>query len=180
MKEKAAIATAHHRESEPDDPAGLIAQFVRNPVTFRDGFGVEQNSGDLGVGRPLKPAIQSAQREDEPVAPLGSEHTEVGAWCSTGQRPPQAERGGGADVEELVEREEDGDRSADLIFAVKPQARAAHFDDLIFVFDSENGLEAVCVEAETRIGEAVGDFGQGHDARKRLGRPENGAVLPGI
>lgn len=174
MKEEAAIAAAHHGESESDDPAGLIAQFVRNPVTFRDGFGVEQHSGDLGVGRPLKPAIQSAQREDEPVAPLGSEHTEVGAWCSTGQRPPQAERGGGADVEELVKRQEDGDRRADLVLAVDPQLRAAQIDDLIFFFDGQNGLEASRIEAKSRIGEAVRAFGQGHHARERLRCPEYG------
>ena len=69
---------------------------------------------------------------------------------------------------------------ADLVLAVKPQARAAQFDDLIFVFDSEKGLEAARVEAKSRIGEAVGEFRQGHYARKRLGRPESGAVSRGI
>jgi hypothetical protein len=63
---------------------------------------------------------------------------------------------------------------------VKPQARAAQLDDLIFVFDSENGLEAARVEAKFRIDEAVRGFGQGHHARECLGRPENGAVSRGI
>ncbi len=174
MEEKAAIAAAHHRESEPDDPTGLVPQLVRNPVALGDGGGIEQNGGDLGVGRAFKPAIKGAQREDEPAAPLGRERAEVGAWRAPGQRAPQAQCGGGADVEELIERQEDSDGRADLILAVKPQARAAQFDDLIFVFDSENGLEAVCVEAESRIGEAVRGFGQGHHARERPGRPECG------
>ena len=180
MKKKEAIAAAHQGESKPDDPTGLIPEFVRNPVALGDGFGVEQNGGDLGVGRALKPAIQRAQREDEPIAPLGCEHSEVGAQRTPGQAAPQAERGGDADVEELVEWQEDGDGAADLILAMKPQARAAQLDDLIFVFDSENGLEAGRVEAKFRIDEAARGFGQGHHARECLGRPENGAVSRGI
>ena len=34
VQQQAAIAAAHHGESEPDDPAGLIAQFVRDPVAL--------------------------------------------------------------------------------------------------------------------------------------------------
>jgi hypothetical protein len=180
MKEEPAIAAAHHGESEPDDPAGLIAQFVRDPVALGDGFGVEQDGCNLRIGRALKPAIQRAQREDEPVASFGREHAEVRARRTPGQRAPQAERGGGTDVEELIERQEDGDRGADLIFAVKSQARSAQLDDLIFVFDSENGLEAARIEAKSRIGEAVRGLGQGHHARERLGRPVNSAVSRGI
>lgn len=180
MKKKAAIAAAHQGKSKPDDPTGLIPEFVRNPVALGDGFGVEQNGGDLGVGRALKPAIQRAQREDEPIAPLGCEHSEVGAQRTPGQAAPQAERGGDADVEELVEWQEDGDGAADFILAMKPQARAAQRDDLIFVLDSENGLEAARVEAKFRIDETVRGIGQGHHARERPGRPENGAVSRGI
>lgn len=180
MKEKAAIAAAHHGESEPDDPAGLIAQFVRNPVALGDGFGLEQDGRDLGIGRASEPAIQRAQRQDEPIAPLGSENAEVGTGLAAGQRAPQAQRGGGADVEELVERQEDGDRLADLTVSVKAQAHVAQREDLIVVLGSEKGLEAACVEAESRIGGAVGGRRQGHHARKCLGRPENGAVPRGI
>jgi hypothetical protein len=138
MKQKTAIAVAHHRESEPDDAARLITQLVRNPIALGDGFGVEQNGGDLGVGRALKPAIQRAQRQDEPVAPLGCEEAGVGSRRTPAQRTPQAERGGGADIEELVEREENRDGITDLIMSVQSQARAAQFDDLVFVGDSEN------------------------------------------
>ena len=98
----------------------------------------------------------------------------------SGQRAPQAQCGGGTDVEEMVERQENGDLVADLAFAVKPQACAAQRDDLIFVVDCENGLKAARVEAESRIGEAARGFGQGHHARERLGRPENVAVSRGI
>jgi hypothetical protein len=180
MKEKTAISAAHHRESEPDEPAGLIAQFVRNPIALRDGFGVEQNRGDLGVGHALKPAIQRAQCEDEPAAPFGRERAEVGAWRAPGQRPPQAQCGSGTDIEELIKWQEHGDRRADLILAVKPQARAAQFNDLIVVSDSEKGLEAARVEAKSRIREAVGEFRQGHYARKGSGCPENGVVSCGV
>lgn len=176
MKEKAAIAAAHHGESEPDDAAGLIAQFVRNPVALGDRSGVEQNRGDLWISRTRKSAVERAQREYEPVAPLGRERAEVGTRCPAGHRAPQAERGGGADVEEPVEGEEDGDGRADIILAVQTQARSVQFDDLVFVFDSEYGLEAARVEAETRIGDAVPDFRQGHHARERLGCPKNDAV----
>lgn len=79
MQKKAAVATTHHGESEPDEPAGLIPQFVRNPVALGDGGGIEQDGGDLGVGRAFKPAIQRTQREDEPATPLGCERAEVGA-----------------------------------------------------------------------------------------------------
>lgn len=180
MKEKTAIAAAHHGESEPDDPARLIAQFVRNPVAFGDGFRVEQDSGDLWISCALKPAIERPQREDEPAAPLGRERAEVGAWRAPGQRAPQAQCGGGTDVEELVKRQEDGDRCANLVLAVKAQARAAQLDDLIFVFDSENGSEAARLEPESRIVEAVRAFGQSHHTRECLGCPENGAVSRGI
>jgi hypothetical protein len=174
MQKKAAVATTHHGESEPDEPAGLIPQFVRNPVTLGDGGGVEQNGGDLGIGRAFKPAIQRAQREDEPAAPFGRERAGVGARRASGQRAPQAQCGGGTDIEEPVEWKEHGDRHANFIFAVKPQALAAQFDDLVVVFDSEKGLEAARVEFKSRFGEAVGEFRQGHHARERLGRPECG------
>jgi len=172
MKEKTAISAAHHGESEPDEPAGLIAQFVRNPVALGDGGGIEQNGGDLGVGRALKPTVERAQCVDEPIAPLGGEHTEVGARRATGQAAPHPERGGDADVEKLVERKENRDGCPDLTLAVKPQARSAQFNDLIVVSDSENGLEAARVEFKSRIGEAVREFRQGHHTRERLGRPE--------
>ena|SRR5579883_635038 len=138
MKEKAAIATAHHGESEPDDAAGLIPQFVRNPVAFGDGSGIEQNGGDLRVGCAVKPTIQRAQRQDESVAPLGCENAGVGSRRTPAQRTPHAKRGGGTDVEELVEREENRDGVTELIMSVQSQARAAQFDDLVFVGDSEN------------------------------------------
>jgi len=57
---------------------------------------------------------------------------------------------------------------------VKPQLRAAQIDDLIFFFNGQNGLEAARVEPESRIGEAVRAFGQGHHTRERLDRPECG------
>jgi hypothetical protein len=41
-------------------------------------------------------------------------------------------------------------------------------------------LEAARVEAESRIREVVGEFRQGHYARKGLGYPENGAVSCGV
>jgi hypothetical protein len=174
MKEKTAIAAAHHGESEPNEPAGLVAQFVGNPVALGDGGGIEQNGGDLGVGRAIKPAIQRAQREDEPAAPFGRECAGVGAWRAPGQRAPQAQCGGGTDIEELIKRQEHGDRGAGLVLAVKPQARSAQFNDLIVVSDSENRLEAARVEFKSRFGEAVGEFRQGHHTRERLGRPECG------
>lgn len=176
MQKKAAVAAAHHREPEPDDPAGLIAQLVRNPVAFGDGFRVEQDSGDLGISRAFKPAIERAQRKDEPVAPFRCEDAEVGTWCSAGQPTPQTERGCGADVEELVERDDDGYGISDLVFAVKAQPRAAQRDDLVFIVDRENGLEATRLNSESRIGEAVRDFGQGHYSREDPRRPENGIV----
>jgi hypothetical protein len=180
MQKKAAVAAAHHREPEPDDPAGLIAQLVRNPVAFGDGFCVEQDSGDFWISCVLKPAIKRAQREDEPVAPLGCEDADVGTWCSASQPTPQAERGCGADVEELVERDEDGDGVFQLIFAVKAQPRAAQLDDLISVVDRENGLEAARWNSESRIGEAVRGFGQGYYRREDLRRPENGIATRGM
>jgi len=180
MEEKAAIAAAHHGESEPDDAAGLIPKFVRNPVALGDWRGVEQDGGDLRVGGALKSGIQRAQRPDEPAAALGREHAEVRARRPAAQRAPQAERGGGANVEQLVERQENGDGAFDLLASVKPEARTAQFDDLIFVVDRENGLEAARGEFKPRIGQAVGGFGQGHHARKCLGYPENGAVSRGI
>jgi hypothetical protein len=180
MEEKAAIAAAHRGESESDDPTRLVPQLVRNPVALGDGGGIEQNGGDLGVGRALKPAIERPQREDEPAAPLGRERAGVGAWRAPGQRAPQAQCGGGTDVEELIKRQEHGDRGADLVLAVKPQARSAQLNDLIVVSDSEKRLEAARVEAKSRISEVVGEFRQGHYARKGLGYPENGAVSCGV
>ena len=180
MQKEAAVAAAHHREPEPDDPAGLIAQLVRNPVAFGDGFRVEQDSGDLGISRAFKPAIERAQRKDEPVAPLGCEDADVGTWCSAGEPSPQTERGCGTNVEDLVERDEDGNGVSDLIFAVKAQPRAAQLDDLISVVDGKNGLEAARWNSEFRIGEAVRDFGQGYYRREDPRRPENGIATRGM
>jgi hypothetical protein len=63
---------------------------------------------------------------------------------------------------------------------VNPQLRAAQFNDLIVVSDSEQKLEAARVEAKSRIREVVAEFRQGHYARKGLGYPENGAVSCGV
>jgi hypothetical protein len=41
-------------------------------------------------------------------------------------------------------------------------------------------LEALRVETKSRIGEAAGEVGQGHHARKCPGCPEKGAVSCGI
>jgi len=142
VEQKAAVAASHHRESKPDETAGLIAQLVRNPVALGDRGGVEEGCGDFGIGRALKPAVERAQGENEPVAPIGRENTEIGPGFSASCAAPQSERGGGADVEEPIKGQEDREWLADISRSMQADARAAKYDNLIVFVDSENGLKA--------------------------------------
>jgi len=105
MEEKTPIAAAHHGESEADDERPV---WSRNSCEIQSrlemGAGIEQNGGDLGVGRAFKPAIKRTQREDEPAAPFGRERARGRGLACVRQRAPQAQCGGGTDVEELSKR----------------------------------------------------------------------------
>ena len=71
MEQQAAIVTAHHLKAQANEARGAIAELVRNPIPASNGVNTEQSAGDLAVCGAGKPSVESAQGEDETIAPRG-------------------------------------------------------------------------------------------------------------
>lgn len=82
IENKLPVAALHHLETEPHETAGLIPQFVRNPVTFGDRGGFEESSRDVRICRSEQACIERAQRKDEALAALLSKGAGI-RWRST-------------------------------------------------------------------------------------------------
>ena len=61
MQKQPPIATVHHRNTKTHEASRAIAQFMGDPVPFRNGIGAKQRSGNLTVSRAVETAIKSAQ-----------------------------------------------------------------------------------------------------------------------
>ena len=106
------ILALHHRHPVTNQAHRPVAQIVMSPMAFRDRVVAEQPAGDVAVTRVLEPPIQGAQREEQAVAAGWWQRRQIRAWRTSRCGTPQSKRGRGALLEQLIERQNDGDRFA--------------------------------------------------------------------
>ncbi len=106
------ILALHHRNPVTNQTHGPVAQIVMSPMAFRDRVIAEQPACDFAVARVLEPPIQGAQCEEQAVAPSCRQCGQIRAWRTSRGGAPQSQRGHGALLEQLIERQNDGDRFA--------------------------------------------------------------------
>ena len=88
----------------------MVTKIVRLPATVEHCAAAKENTGDLPIACVILPPVEGAQRQYQPVTAHPRQRGWVGARISVGQPPPEPGRGGGADLEQLVERQEHGRR----------------------------------------------------------------------
>ena len=107
MEQQTPIAAPHHTEAEAHEADRAITQVVAFPTALGHAGIAEQHAGDFAVARVLKPSVEGAQGEDEPVSASLRQRGRIGTGVAAGQASPEPDRGDRTDLEELVERQED-------------------------------------------------------------------------
>ncbi len=106
------ILALHHGYTVTDQAHRSVAQVVMFPMAFRDRVIAEQPACDFAVARVLEPPIQGAQREEQAVAACWWQRGQIRTWLTSRGGAPQSQRGRGAILEQMIERQNDGDRFA--------------------------------------------------------------------
>ncbi len=106
------ILALHQRNTVTSQAHRAVPQIMTFPVFFRDRVITEQRAGDVAVTCVLKPPIQGAQRQEQAVSSVRRQRSHVRAWRASPSCAPKSQRGGGAVFEQLIERQNDGDRFA--------------------------------------------------------------------
>ncbi len=61
MQEEAAVTALHHRDPEPYQAGGSVAQVVVESNRALKRIGTEQDIGDFAIGGTVEPSVQRAQ-----------------------------------------------------------------------------------------------------------------------
>lgn len=108
-----AVAAVHQRQAASHKANGPVTQVVGLPGSFGNAFGSEQTLGDRPISSALVSSVERAERQRQPLSALLRKLMEGRAGRTPIERAPQAARGMHADVEDIVERQFGGVRSAD-------------------------------------------------------------------
>ena len=142
IEQQAAIAALHHGMAQAHEPHRAIAKVVGFPAALGHAAGPEEGFGDVAVARLLEPPIERAQRKRQAVAPGGGKHRGVAPRRAPGQAAPQPERGHGADLEHLIERQDDArDLLAHVFEDVQAEQIALPFDQPLRSILGEEGFK---------------------------------------
>jgi len=76
------------------------------PAAVRHSAASEKRLGDFAVTCLVEPTVERAQRQGEAFAARGGQFCRVSAYGASGQTMPKADRRRGANLEELVERQD--------------------------------------------------------------------------
>lgn len=88
MQKQPPIATVHHGHAETHQSRRAIAQFMGDPVPFRNSVGAEQRHGNLTMSGTVETAIKSAKGEQESVYPGLRERRWIRARIAAVECPP--------------------------------------------------------------------------------------------
>ena len=172
VEQKKTIAALRHVDAEPDEADGAVAQIVTLPAALGDAGDAEQRAGNLAIARIAEPAVERAQGEDKPVPARWRQCRGIVTGVSAGQAAPETKRGGGANLEELVKRQEDSERSVSIV-EMYTQRGATALDKTFGIIGGGAWLERHGGELKSGIGKLSRQPRQCDHARERLRRPEN-------
>jgi hypothetical protein len=108
IEKQAVIAGVHHAEPEAYQADRAITQIVTCAAAFQLVVETEENPSDFAVACALLPPVEGAEGKDEPVSTSLRQRGGIWPGIAAGQPSPESDRGGYADLEKLVEWQEDG------------------------------------------------------------------------
>ena len=108
-----AVAAAHQRQTTSHKANGPVTQVVGLPGSFGNAFGSEQTLGDRPISSALVSSVERAERQRQPLSALSRKLMESRARTTPIERAPETARGMHANIEDIVERQFGGVRSAD-------------------------------------------------------------------
>ena len=88
VEQEAPVAASHHGKPEPHETAGLIPEFVRNPIALGDRRSVEESCGDLGIARLFQASVERSECEDQPITTVCCERARIGSGLSSRKGSP--------------------------------------------------------------------------------------------
>lgn len=160
MEQQPEIAAFHQAEAVSNQADRAIAEIMGLPGAAREAANGEEDFRDLAVACLIETTVERTKSEEKPVPPRPRKGCRVRAGISLGQGTPEAKRRVGAEVEQLVERQDDARRlpvrglddvQTEQIFAPLDQALGSLFGD--------DGTESWRLNALVRIGEIWRDPG---------------------
>ncbi len=171
MEQQTPIAALHHAETEADEADRAVAQIMAFPAALGHASGAEQGFGDLAVGRVFLASVERAQGEDEPVSARLRQHAGIGTGVAAAQAAPEPEGGANTDLEQLVERYDDGGRFRADGVDMNAKHHATMFDEVLGPIGRGDGIEKAWRKAEAGIGELSRKRRQGDHAWQSVRRP---------
>jgi len=106
MEQQPEVASFHQAEAVSDQADRPIAEIMGLPSAAREAANGEENFRDLAVACLIKTTVERTQGEQEPVSPRPRQSCMICARISPRQSAPKAKRRVGAEVEQLVERQD--------------------------------------------------------------------------
>ena len=142
IEQQAAIAALHHGVAQAHEPHRAIAQVMGFPAALGHAVGAEKGFGDVAMACLLEPPVKRAQRERQAIAPGGGKHRRVAPQRALCQSAPQPERSRRADLEQLIERQDDAwDLLAKVFEDVQAKQIAPPFDQPLRSIFCEEGFK---------------------------------------
>lgn len=137
VEKKAAVAVLHHPDAEADETDRAVAEVVSFPARSRDVVRIEEDAGDFPIARTGMPSIQRAQSEDVAVRACPRQRCRIRTRIAAGQTAPETYRGSGTDLEQLVERQEDGGWIYGALVGVNTENASKKLDDVFTAIAGE-------------------------------------------
>ena len=110
MEQQPEIAAFHQAEAISDQADRAIAEIMGLPGAAREAAKGEEDFRDLAIACLIETTVERTQGKKEPVSPRPRQGRRIRAWISSRQSAPEAKRRVGAEVEQLVERQDDARR----------------------------------------------------------------------
>ncbi len=173
IDEEASVSAVDEGERLPNEPSCLVADVVIDPVAFGDASCLEKHLGNLVTAGVGTTAIHGSQAEDEPVDHLRRENAWRLAGLAAHQPAPEPQGGCGANVEQPVQRQQDGGLVRSCGRNLHAQDSAAKLDDELRTCGAVDPTQRIRRKLDVRCREAFGRVGQRGDRGKRPGRPQN-------
>src|SRR5690242_1366416 len=131
MQKKPPIAAVHHRHAKTHQACRAIAQFMGDPVPFRNSVGAEQRRSNLTVRGTVETAIKRAKSEQESTYPGLRERRRVWPRIAAVECAPQPEDGRHPDFKEPVEGDKNGRWICTAAIQMHAHLGAETLDDIV-------------------------------------------------
>lgn len=143
-----AISAAHEPEAKLRQAHRAIAQVVLLPAPIGQPMRAKESLGNVAVARVIETAIQRPQREQQAIASVRRQCGRIGPETPARQRPSEPQGRDDPDLEQAVERQQDGGEFCPFRALVsEPHDPRAHADQAFAAVHSDRIAETVEVEA---------------------------------